>query len=149
MEAKRSLLLIGLLLTSFAAASERQSVFSQSKSENAKRAPGRPLVIAHRGGAKESTENTISAFQRAIQIGADGIETDLRLTADGVVVVYHDEKFGRVEGLKTPAKLISEMPFSEIASHTLTPVGDDKGGRRVRLSRTFWSLLIPGCSISR
>jgi glycerophosphoryl diester phosphodiesterase len=93
----------------------------------------RPLVIAHRGGARESTENTIGAFQRAVKIGADGIETDTRLTRDGVIVIYHDEYFGRVEGLPRDARtrLISDMTYAELSRQTLMPVGEDKGGRRV------------------
>ena len=95
--------------------------------------PGRPLVIAHRGGAQESTENTIEAFQRAGKIGADGIETDIRLTRDGVVVVYHDDYFGRVEGLAPPqrTRLVSDLTYSELSRSTLAPVGDDAGGRHV------------------
>ena len=93
----------------------------------------RPMVIAHRGGALESTENTIAAFQRAVKIGAAGIETDIRLTRDGVVVVYHDEYFGRVEGLpeRQRTRLISDLTYSEITAQTLIPVGDDNGSRRV------------------
>lgn len=93
----------------------------------------KPLVIAHRGGALESTENTIDAFQRAVKIGADGIETDIRLTREGVVVVYHDEYFGRVEGLpeRQRTRLISDLTYSEITAQTLIPVGDDNGSRRV------------------
>jgi glycerophosphoryl diester phosphodiesterase len=93
----------------------------------------RPLVIAHRGGAMESTENTIGAFQRAARIGADGIETDIRLTRDGVIVIYHDDKFGRVEGL-APAqrtRAISDMTYDELSAQTLVPRGEDTGGRRV------------------
>ncbi|HKP85390.1 MAG TPA: glycerophosphodiester phosphodiesterase [Blastocatellia bacterium] len=95
--------------------------------------PARPLVIAHRGGATESTENTILAFQRAARIGADGIETDIRLTRDGVVVIYHDEYFGRVEGLAAAqrTRLISDMNYSDLSAQTLIPVGEDTGGRRV------------------
>jgi glycerophosphoryl diester phosphodiesterase len=91
----------------------------------------RPFVIAHRGGAKESTENTIEAFQRAARIGADGIETDIRLTRDGVVVVYHDDYFGRVEGLAPPlrTRLVSDMTYSELSRSTLQPIGEDRGGR--------------------
>jgi glycerophosphoryl diester phosphodiesterase len=95
--------------------------------------PGRPMVIAHRGGAQESTENTIGAFQRAVKIGADGIETDIRLTRDGVVVVYHDDYFGRVEGL-APAqrtRLVSDLTYSELSRAPLVPVGEDTGGRHV------------------
>jgi len=93
----------------------------------------RPLVIAHRGGALESTENTIGAFQRAAKIGAAGIETDIRLTRDGVVVVYHDEYFGRVEGLpeRQRTRLVSDLTYSELTAQTLMPVGDDNGTRRV------------------
>jgi len=89
-------------------------------------------IIAHRGGSKESTENTIEAFQRAIRIGADGIETDIRLTRDGVVAIYHDERIGRVEGIKsaTPGQLVSEITYEELSSHPLLPVGDERGGRR-------------------
>jgi glycerophosphoryl diester phosphodiesterase len=101
--------------------------------QNAGVEPHKPLVIAHRGGALESTENTIGAFQRAAKIGADGIETDLRLTRDGVVVVYHDEYFGRVEGLpeRQRTRLISDLTYSEVTAQTLIPVGDDNGSRRV------------------
>jgi glycerophosphoryl diester phosphodiesterase len=93
----------------------------------------RPLIIAHRGGALESTENTIGAFQRAAKIGADGIETDIRLTRDGVVVIYHDEYFGRVEGLpeRQRTRLISDLSYSEVSAQTLISVGDDNGDRRV------------------
>ena len=102
-------------------------------SQNASAEPHKPLVIAHRGGALESTENTIGAFQRAVKIGADGIETDIRLTRDGVVVVYHDEYFGRVEGLpeRQRTRLISDLTYSEVTAQTLISVGDDNGSRRV------------------
>jgi glycerophosphoryl diester phosphodiesterase len=94
---------------------------------------GKAMVIAHRGGAKESTENTIEAFQRAARIGADGIETDLRLTRDGVVVIYHDEIFGRVEGLPKPlqTRTVSEMTYAEMRASPLLPVGEDSGRRFV------------------
>ena len=96
-------------------------------------ATGSPMIIAHRGGAMESTENTIAAFQRATRIGAAGIETDIRLTRDGVVVVYHDDYFGRVEGLAPMqrTRLISDMNYSDLSAQTLMPVGEDTGGRRV------------------
>lgn len=90
-------------------------------------------IIAHRGGALESTENTIAAFQRAGRIGAQGIETDIRLTRDGVVAVYHDERHGRVEGLATDrtSPLISDLTYAQLTEKSLKPVGDDHGGRRV------------------
>lgn len=91
-------------------------------------AQSKPAIIAHRGGAKESTENTIEAFQRAIKIGAVGIETDIRLTKDGEVVIYHDDNVGRVEGMQK-GTLVADVTYAELNAKTLKPVGDDKGGR--------------------
>ncbi len=46
-------------------------------------------IVAHRGIASEAPENTVAAFQRALELGADAIELDVRLTADRVPVIYH------------------------------------------------------------
>jgi glycerophosphoryl diester phosphodiesterase len=56
----------------------------------------RPLVLAHRGASRAAPENTIPAFTRARELGADGVELDVRRTADDVLVVHHDPD---VEGL--------------------------------------------------
>ena len=53
------------------------------------------MVIAHRGGAALAPENTIAAFRRAIEVGADGVELDVRLTKDQRVVVLHDRRLER------------------------------------------------------
>jgi glycerophosphoryl diester phosphodiesterase len=52
--------------------------------------PIRPLVLGHRGASRAAPENTIEAFSRAREMGADGVELDVRRTADGVLVVQHD-----------------------------------------------------------
>lgn len=49
-----------------------------------------PLIIAHRGASAEARENTIAAFERAIALGADLIELDVRCTSDQVLIVHHD-----------------------------------------------------------
>ena len=49
-----------------------------------------PARIAHRGAPREHPENTLPAFARALELGADGIELDVHTTRDGVVVVHHD-----------------------------------------------------------
>ncbi len=48
-------------------------------------------IIAHRGASREHRENTLPAFRRAVEIGADSIETDVLKTRDGVLVLHHDE----------------------------------------------------------
>ena len=52
-------------------------------------------VYAHRGASAEASENTLRAFALALDLGADGIELDVRLSADGVPVVLHDEGLDR------------------------------------------------------
>ncbi len=49
-----------------------------------------PLVVAHRGASYYAPENTLAAFHKAFLLGAGAIEVDARLTADGVVVLFHD-----------------------------------------------------------
>ena len=49
-------------------------------------------VIAHRGASRLARENTIEAFELAVGVGADGVELDVRRTADGVLVVHHDAR---------------------------------------------------------
>lgn len=64
------------------------------------------LVIGHRGAPAEAPENTLTSFDAAIDAGADGIETDLRLTADGVIVLSHDDLLahgGRVSEMTAAA----------------------------------------------
>ncbi|HEY9696420.1 MAG TPA: glycerophosphodiester phosphodiesterase [Trichocoleus sp.] len=51
-----------------------------------------PLIIAHRGASAEARENTIAAFERAIVLGADLVEFDVRCTSDRVLIVYHDSE---------------------------------------------------------
>jgi glycerophosphoryl diester phosphodiesterase len=54
-----------------------------------------PAVFAHRGGAALAPENTLAAFDRGLTLGADGIELDVHLSRDGVVVVHHDATVDR------------------------------------------------------
>lgn len=55
-----------------------------------------PLIIAHRGASADAPENTLAAFQKAVEAGADGIEFDVRPAKDGVPVVFHDATLRRL-----------------------------------------------------
>jgi len=55
----------------------------------------RPQVFAHRGGCDLGPENTIAAFDIGMSTGADGLELDVHLSSDGVVVVHHDKTLDR------------------------------------------------------
>ena len=64
----------------------------------------RPRVFAHRGGGALAPENTCEAFDRGLAAGADGLEFDVRLSADGVLMVIHDETLERTtDGVGTVA----------------------------------------------
>ncbi len=56
----------------------------------------KPLIIAHRGASALAPENTFAAFQKAIEDGAEGIEFDVRLSKEGVPVVFHDADLKRL-----------------------------------------------------
>src|SRR5688572_26281908 len=58
------------------------------------------IIIAHRGASGVAPENTLAAFRRAIEDGAEGIEFDVRLAKDGVAVVHHDASLKRTAGEK-------------------------------------------------
>ncbi|WP_232009773.1 glycerophosphodiester phosphodiesterase [Actinomyces howellii] len=71
----------------------------------------RPVVVAHRGGAAETPENTRSAVEHVVGLGLDWMETDLRATADGVVVLAHDVDLARASGSERP---IGDMTWEEL-----------------------------------
>ena len=68
-------------------------------------------VIAHRGGAALRPENTLAAFQHAAQLGADVLEMDLRVSADGAIVVMHD---ATVERTTDGAGAVATLSLAEL-----------------------------------
>lgn len=68
------------------------------------------LNIAHRGGAALRPENTLAAFQHAIAMGCDGAELDVKLSADGIVIVHHDFRLNPALTRKEGAWLTGETP---------------------------------------
>ncbi len=71
----------------------------------------KPYVMAHRGNSTQCPENTLAAFRRALADGADIIETDLHLTADGVFVCIHDGLVDRTTDGHGP---VAEMTLAQI-----------------------------------
>jgi glycerophosphoryl diester phosphodiesterase len=58
----------------------------------------RPLIMAHRGDASQAPENTVEAMRGALEIGVDSLETDVRLTKDDHLVLFHDDDLKRTTG---------------------------------------------------
>ena len=71
----------------------------------------RPLILGHRGSSALAPENTLAAFKRCIEDGADGFEFDVRLSRDGVPVVIHDASLQRTGSQRF---LVSDLTVTEL-----------------------------------
>jgi glycerophosphoryl diester phosphodiesterase len=85
------------------------------------------IVYAHRGAAAERPENTLASFRRAIELGADALETDVHLTADGGVVAVHDPDGARVAGVE---RAIARSSLADIRGWDAGYVFVDSRGER-------------------
>jgi glycerophosphoryl diester phosphodiesterase len=70
-----------------------------------------PDVVAHRGASQDVPEHTLAAYAKAIEDGADALECDVRLTADGVLVCVHDR---RVDRASNGRGLVSTLELADL-----------------------------------
>ena len=81
-----------------------------------------PIPFAHRGGAAEvGGENTLAAFGRAVAMGYRYLETDGRVTSDGVLLAFHDERLDRVTDLEGR---LEDRPWAEVRQARVGPEGE-------------------------
>ena len=74
----------------------------------------RPLIFAHRGGARLAPENTMPAIDNGMKLGSDGIEIDVQLSADGVPVVIHDPTLDRTTDRTGPVRALSAAELARV-----------------------------------
>ena len=86
-------------------------------------------VIAHRGASADERENTIPAFERAIELGADFVELDVQASADGALVVFHDLDLDRLTPLRGPLRRRTLAELREHGIPTLEEVVELARGR--------------------
>jgi glycerophosphoryl diester phosphodiesterase len=72
----------------------------------------RPHVVAHRGASIDEAEHTLAAYARALDDGADGLECDVRLTRDGVLVCVHDR---RIDRTSSGRGVVSTLEIADLA----------------------------------
>ncbi|MBB3084296.1 glycerophosphodiester phosphodiesterase [Geodermatophilus sabuli] len=72
-----------------------------------------PIAMAHRGGAIEHLENSLPAFEACVALGYRYLETDVRVTADGVPIVFHDALLDRVTDR---TGRVDQLPWSEVSA---------------------------------
>lgn len=82
------------------------------------RPTGERLIFAHRGLTDSTIENTLSSFQAARDLGADVLETDVQITLDGEVVIFHDQDLQRMGGRP---ETVPELSLKEIQSLLIPP----------------------------
>ena len=83
---------------------------------------GHRLIFAHRGLTENTTENTMPSFEAADALGTDVLETDVQMSSDGVVVIFHDDDMKRMTGSEGP---VSGRTLQELMSMRL-PAGCQK-----------------------
>ena len=86
-------------------------------------------VIAHRGASVDETENTLPAFERAIEVGADYVEFDVQASSDGGLVVFHDLRLDRLTPARGPLRARPLAELRELGIPTLEEVLELTAGR--------------------
>lgn len=94
-----------------------------------------PRVFAHRGGSRLRPENTLTAFDHGLALGADGLELDVRLSRDGVPMVHHDETLDRTTSGRGPLAALTAEELARLdAGHHFTSLdGESFRGRGCRI----------------
>ena len=91
--------------------------------------------FAHRGFSGRYPENTLLAFEKAIEEGVDGIENDVQLTKDGEIIIMHDESVDRTTGGKGWVKDLTLAQLKELTANE--KYGDRFPAQRVPTLREY------------
>lgn len=97
-------------------------------------------IWAHRGASAKAPENTLAAFAQAIRDGANGIELDVQLSADGALVVIHDETIDRTSNGRGA---VSAMPLSELRKYDYSGGNEAFAGSTIPTLHEVYELVRP------
>ena len=99
-----------------------------------------PLVWAHRGASAYAPENTLAAFQKAVDMKADGVELDVQLTKDDKLVVIHDEKIDRTSD---GTGWVKDYTLSELRAHNYNKTHPEYEHADIPTLKEVYELLKP------
>lgn len=80
-----------------------------------------PTIVGHRGACGEAPENTLASFQVAVNAGVAEIELDVRMSADGQLIVVHDQDVSRTTGLQGDVRKFTSAQLSTMDARSNTP----------------------------
>lgn len=99
--------------------------------------PG-PIPFAHRGNAAGNVENTVAAFRAVVDLGYRYVETDVRTTRDGQVVVFHDKTLRRIAGVDRAIGTLRYADLRPLAVPLLTDVLESFPAIRFNIDMKDW-----------
>jgi glycerophosphoryl diester phosphodiesterase len=104
----------------------------------------RPLIMAHRGNSARCPENTLASFRQALEDGADVIETDLNVSADGVLMVIHDAPVDRTTN---GSGAVSQMTQAELQALDASYGRPEFAGAKIPTLDELLAMLPPGVAL--
>jgi glycerophosphoryl diester phosphodiesterase len=96
------------------------------------------IPFAHRGTAAGAVENTLASFRAVVDLGYRYVETDVRTTRDGELVVFHDKTLTRIAGVDRPVSALRYADLAEFAVPRLTAVLESFPGTRFNVDMKDW-----------
>ncbi len=103
------------------------------------------LKIGHRGARAYETENTIASFGRALAMGANAVELDVRRTGDRVLILSHDDNLKKVYGVDLPVNSSSLQALKQASEDSIATLEEALGFLKGRMQRVLVELKEPGC----
>lgn len=100
----------------------------------------RTLVWAHRGASGYAPENTMPAFEKAVKMGADGIELDVQLTKDGELVVIHDETIDRTSN---GSGWVKDLTYAKLARYNYNKLHPEYANAKIPTLEEVYALVKP------
>jgi glycerophosphoryl diester phosphodiesterase len=116
--------------------------FDRSRHEAAS---ARPFIMAHRGNMVRCPENTLAAFRQGVADGADIIETDVRVSSDGVFVCMHDETVNRTTD---GSGRVVDMPLKELKKLSASGGRGEFREERIPTFQEFCEVIPPGIHLA-
>lgn len=100
-----------------------------------------PFIVGHRGYMTQYPQNTMASFRGAVENGADLVETDVRRTSDGVIVLYHDEYLYTLTSCTDSSKTVENSTYNELMQYTVNYANGNTSSEKIPTLREWLQYL--------